>query len=189
VKIFWKCFLEITPLWVKTCGEFEFDIFEAKKRFPDSGKVYCYWSEESKKCDFCLKTTPFVVKMCGETKSVVFRPKYVIYSNFRVDIQLLLNPRNFISVKFGFPHMFRLFLVAKIAFLWLFASIHRPSLNQGSVFSLRKCQIRIPRMSLPLEGSFTEKISKKFSRRRPLYFIIAPEICLLQRKQCSTTDF
>ena len=35
---------------------------------------------------------------------------------------------------------------AKIAFLRLFASIYRPSLNQGSVFSLRKCQIWIPRM-------------------------------------------
>src|SRR4051812_4244228 len=44
-------------------------------------------------------------------------------------------------------------------FLRLFASIHNtPSLNQGSVFSLRKCQIRIPSILLPLEGSFPEKI-------------------------------
>jgi hypothetical protein len=27
------------PLGVKTCGESEFDIFEEKKRFPDSGKA------------------------------------------------------------------------------------------------------------------------------------------------------
>jgi hypothetical protein len=30
----------MTPLGVKTCRESEFDIFEAKKRFPDSGKAY-----------------------------------------------------------------------------------------------------------------------------------------------------
>jgi hypothetical protein len=30
----------VTPLEVKTCGESDFDIFEAKKRFPDSGKAY-----------------------------------------------------------------------------------------------------------------------------------------------------
>jgi hypothetical protein len=34
-----KIFLEMTPLGVKTCGGSEFDIFEAKKRFPDSGKA------------------------------------------------------------------------------------------------------------------------------------------------------
>jgi hypothetical protein len=28
----------MTPLGIKTCGEYEFDIFEAKKRFSDSGK-------------------------------------------------------------------------------------------------------------------------------------------------------
>ena len=38
--------------------------------------------------------------------SVVFRPKYVIFSNFRVDIQLFLNPKNFTNVKFGFPAHF-----------------------------------------------------------------------------------
>ena len=31
--------LEITPLGVKTCGESEFKIYEAKKRFPDSWKA------------------------------------------------------------------------------------------------------------------------------------------------------
>jgi hypothetical protein len=30
----------MTPLGVKTCGKSKFDIFEAKKRFPDSGKAY-----------------------------------------------------------------------------------------------------------------------------------------------------
>ena len=35
-----KIFSENDPLiGVKTCGKFEFDIFEAKKRFPDSGKA------------------------------------------------------------------------------------------------------------------------------------------------------
>jgi hypothetical protein len=29
----------MNPLGVKTCGESEFDIFEAKKRFPDPGKA------------------------------------------------------------------------------------------------------------------------------------------------------
>ena len=38
-----------------------------------------YWSENSQKSHFCLKTTPFGVKMC-ERKSVVFRPKYVLFS-------------------------------------------------------------------------------------------------------------
>ena len=32
-------------------------------------------------------------------------------------------------------------IASKIAFLQLFASIHRLSLNQGTIFSLRKCQI------------------------------------------------
>jgi hypothetical protein len=40
----------------------------------------------------------------------------------------------------------------------LFASIHGLSLNQGSVFLLRKCQIRIPRMFL---GVISRKFSKK----------------------------
>jgi hypothetical protein len=39
VKKLKKIFLEMIPLGVKTCGEFEFDIFEAKKHFPDSGKA------------------------------------------------------------------------------------------------------------------------------------------------------
>jgi hypothetical protein len=35
-----KFFLKMIPLGVKTCRESEFDIFEAKKRFPDSGMAY-----------------------------------------------------------------------------------------------------------------------------------------------------
>jgi hypothetical protein len=35
---------------------------------------------------------------------------------------------------------------------------YSPSLIHGSVFSIRKCQIRIPRMFLPLKGTFPEKI-------------------------------
>jgi hypothetical protein len=40
VKNFPKNFyLEMTPLGIKTCGESEFDIFEAKKHLPDSEKA------------------------------------------------------------------------------------------------------------------------------------------------------
>jgi hypothetical protein len=84
------------------------------------------WCSSTQKCDLCLKTTPF-------------GGKNVIFSNFRVNIQLFLNLRNFISIKFGFPAHFypkRDHFKVKIAFLRLFASIHRPSLNQGNVFSL-----------------------------------------------------
>jgi hypothetical protein len=38
VKKFLK-FFSGNDLGVKKCGEFEFDIFEAKKRFPDSEKA------------------------------------------------------------------------------------------------------------------------------------------------------
>jgi len=33
----------MTLLGVKTCGESEFDIFEAKKRFPNLGNAYFCW--------------------------------------------------------------------------------------------------------------------------------------------------
>jgi hypothetical protein len=49
----------------KQCGESKFDIFEAKKRFPDSGKA-CILKRKVAKMRFYLKTTPFGVKMCGE---------------------------------------------------------------------------------------------------------------------------
>jgi hypothetical protein len=39
VKKLSKFFLEMTPLGIKRCGESEFDIFKAKKRFPDPRKA------------------------------------------------------------------------------------------------------------------------------------------------------
>jgi hypothetical protein len=39
VKKFSKIFLEMTAIWVKTCGESEFGIFGAKKRFSDSRRA------------------------------------------------------------------------------------------------------------------------------------------------------
>src|SRR6185437_7217402 len=86
---------------LKTCGKSEFDIFEAKKRFPDSKKA-CVLKRKVAKMRFLPENDLFWGKNVRERKSVVFRPKYVIFSNFRVDIQLFLNPRNFINAKFGF---------------------------------------------------------------------------------------
>jgi hypothetical protein len=96
----------MTPLEIKTCGESEFDIFEAKKRFPDTGKAY-----------------------------------YVLKGK-----------------------------VAKIGFFRLFALIYRPSLNQESVFSFRKCQIRL---FLPLEGLFQEKFFHVIAP--PPYCVVVPD--------------
>src|SRR6185437_2818609 len=68
--------------------------------------------------------------------------------------------------------------------LRLFASIHStPSLNQGSVFSLRKCQIRISLMFLPLEGS-----------RKNFYVSAPPPLCssskiLMFIKRCCSILF
>ena len=59
VKFFRKFILEMTPLGIKTCGESEFDIFEAKKRVPGSGKAYCVLKRKVAKSHFCLKKTPF----------------------------------------------------------------------------------------------------------------------------------
>jgi hypothetical protein len=61
-----------------------------------------------------------------------------IFSNFRFDIQLVLNLRNLINVKFGCPACFyheRGRFKAKIAFLRLFASIYRLFLNQEAFFA------------------------------------------------------
>jgi proteasome lid subunit RPN8/RPN11 len=95
--------LEMTPLEVKTCGESEFDIFEARKRFPDSRKA----------CIF-------------KRKVAFLRSKNERKKTFR--------SKNFLAKKsnFGQKKFFRL-----------------TQLNQGSVFSLRKCQTRIPRMFYP----------------------------------------
>ena len=73
--------------------------------------------------------------MCGKRKSVVFRPKCVIFSHFRVNIQLFLNPKNFMNVKFGFPAHFypqKGLLLGKNSVL---ATFNTSSLNQGSVCS------------------------------------------------------
>jgi hypothetical protein len=126
-----------------------------KQRFPDSGKAYCVLKRKAAKMQFLSKNDPFWSKNVQERKSVVFGPKYVILYSF-------FESEEFLNVKFGFSAHFypkRGRFKAKITSLRLFASIHNtPSMNQKSVFSLRKCQIRIPRMFLPLERSFPEKI-------------------------------
>ena len=63
-----KFFLEMIPLGIKTCGESEdfshgfpeFDIFEAKKRFPDSGNVYCVLKRKVAKMRFLPKNDPLL---------------------------------------------------------------------------------------------------------------------------------
>jgi hypothetical protein len=47
-----EIFLEMTPLEAKICGESEFNIFEAKKRFSDSGKAYCILKRKVAKMRF-----------------------------------------------------------------------------------------------------------------------------------------
>jgi hypothetical protein len=63
----------MTSLGVKTCGKSEFEIFEAKKRFPDSGNAYCVLKRKAAKKNFCLKTTPFGVKMCGKSVFDIYK--------------------------------------------------------------------------------------------------------------------
>jgi hypothetical protein len=58
----------MAPLGVKTCAESEFDIFEAKKRFPDAGKVYCVLKRKVSKMRVLPKKDPFKIKICGERK-------------------------------------------------------------------------------------------------------------------------
>ncbi len=62
IENFFEIFLEMTPLGIKTCGESEFDIFEVKRRFPDSGKVYCVLKRKVAKMQFLPKNDPF----CGK---------------------------------------------------------------------------------------------------------------------------
>jgi hypothetical protein len=59
----------MTPLGVKTCGESEFDIFEAKKRFPDSGRAYCVLKRKVAKMRFLPKND---LKMCRESKFDIY---------------------------------------------------------------------------------------------------------------------
>jgi hypothetical protein len=71
----------------------------------------------------------------------------------------------------------------KMQFLRVFASIHNTlSLNQGNVFSLWKCQIRIPSMFLSLERSFPEKNFKMFSGG---YFVVSPICCVIESEYYS----
>ena len=58
-KIFEHFFLEITPLGVRTYGESEFDIFEVKKRFPDSKKAHCVLKRKVAKVLFLSKNDPW----------------------------------------------------------------------------------------------------------------------------------
>jgi hypothetical protein len=60
VKQFSNIFLEMTPVGVKTYGESEFDIFEAKKRFPDSRKTYVLKRKVSKLCVMPYFTFAFI---------------------------------------------------------------------------------------------------------------------------------
>jgi hypothetical protein len=88
VKILWTFFSGNDPSRSKNMREIRIWHFEAKNTPLIQERCIVYGSEKSQKFDFYLKTTPFGVKICG--KSVVFRPKYVIFSNFCVDIQLFL---------------------------------------------------------------------------------------------------
>jgi hypothetical protein len=94
--------------------------------------------------------------------------KKVIFSNFRVDIQLFLNPRNFCKYQIRIP---RTFLPQKGSFFgknpifstFRFNTQAFPE-SEKHFFSLRKCQIRISRMFLSLEVSFfRKKLSKVFN--------------------------
>ena len=76
-----KFFLEMTPLGVKTCGESEFDIFEAKKRFPDSGKA-CVLKRKVAKMRFLPKNG---VKMCGKEKAL-FLDQNMLFSRIFASI-------------------------------------------------------------------------------------------------------
>jgi hypothetical protein len=55
-----KFLLETTPLVVKTCGESEFDIFEAKKRFSDSGKAWVLKRKVAKIAFSLQYTVPWI---------------------------------------------------------------------------------------------------------------------------------
>ena len=91
--------------------------------------------------------------------------------------------------------------IDEIAFLRLFASMHKPSLNQGSVFSLRKCQIRIPlHVFIPRGVIFQKKNFRKsliflclisletlflsFFLAHPINHSFIDFTCLLMPKRC-----
>ena len=78
---FQNFFLEMTSLEVKICEGIRIWYFQSEKCFPDSGKAYYVLKRKVTKMQFLLKTIPFGVKMCGKRKSIVFRPKYVIFAS------------------------------------------------------------------------------------------------------------
>ena len=119
---------------------------------------------------------PFIVSFLSSRFCLLYMPNFhcvhvfVVIHRFFKNRQLLCGKSEFdiYEAKKCFPDSEKAWVLkrkdAKIQFFNFFASIHRPSLNQGSFFSLRKFQIRIPRMFL---GLFLEKLSKIFSRGDP----------------------
>ena len=79
----------MTPLGVKTCGESEFDIFEAKKRFPESGKT-CVLKRNAifETFRFDKQAFPkswkrfFASKISNSLFPHIFIPRGVIFRNF-----------------------------------------------------------------------------------------------------------
>jgi hypothetical protein len=61
----------MTPLGVKTCKESEFDIFEAKKRFLDSGKA----------CVLCIEAKKFFSNFSAIMKWICSKhsPDYLLF--------------------------------------------------------------------------------------------------------------
>ena len=75
-------FLELTALGVQTCRESEFEIFEAKKRFPDSKKV-CVLKRKVAKMRFLPKND---LKMCGKSE-------FDIYTISRIQEKLYIDTK------------------------------------------------------------------------------------------------
>ena len=77
---------ESFTVFPKTCWEFEFDIFEAKKRFPDSGKAYCVLKRKVAKMRVLLKNDPFW-GMCEESEFDIYKfPR--IQENLYIDAKI-----------------------------------------------------------------------------------------------------
>ena len=74
----------MTHLGVKACGKSEFDIFEAKKRFPNSRRPM-YWSEKSQKSDSPHVFTP---------KGIISREKIFEKIHIQCDASTILVPKN-----------------------------------------------------------------------------------------------
>ena len=65
--------MEITLLGAKTCGESEFYIFEAKQRFPDSGKAYCVFQRKVYVPKYVIvNKNEYKKKRCFSTKICYF---------------------------------------------------------------------------------------------------------------------